>query len=166
MKTNQDGAEWSEEEGRALHGRLIALGVKVAAAESLTVGRVQAELGRLGGASVYFAGGATCYSVGVKARLLGVDAAHAAEVNAVSERVAIEMARGGARLFGAGVGVATTGYAERDAARGVAEPFAWVAVVRDGVTRARRVEGAGLGRAEMQARAAAGALRLLAEALG
>ena len=56
MDTDKDRTEWSEAEGRALHARLLALGVKVAAAESLTVGRVQAELGRWSGASSYFAG--------------------------------------------------------------------------------------------------------------
>jgi nicotinamide-nucleotide amidase len=101
--------------------------------------------------------------VDAKVRLLGVDAVHAAEVNAVSARVAEEMARGVARMFGVEMGVATTGYAEPDAGRGVAEPFAWVAVVRGGVVVTRRVEGAGLGREAMQARAAAAALRLLAE---
>lgn len=155
---------WSEAEGRALHARLLALGRKVAVAESLTVGRVQAELGRWSGASAYFAGGATCYEVAAKVRLLGVDAAHAAEVDAVSARVAGEMALGAARLFGGCIGLATTGYAEPDAARGVAEPFAWVAVAEAGAAPvARRVEGAGLVRGEMQARAAAAALRLLAE---
>ncbi len=161
---NANGCEWPEAEGRALHQRLLAGGVKVAAAESLTVGRVQAELGRRSGASGYFAGGATCYTIEAKVKLLGVDAAHAAEVDAVSERVALEMARGAARLFGAEIGVATTGYAEADPERGVAAPFAWVALVcGSGEPATRRVEGAGLGREAMQTRAAAAALRLLAE---
>lgn len=166
---------WSADEGRALHGALLALTapgaprVKVAAAESLTVGRVQAELGRWSGSSGYFAGGVTAYEIAAKVKLLGVDAAHAAAVNAVSARVAEEMARGAAKLFGCEIGVATTGYAEPDPARGVAEPFAWVAVARCvdvrgvSMTRAVRVDGAGLGRAAMQTRAAAAALRLLAE---
>ena len=156
---------WSEREGRALHAALTAHGGKVAVAESLTVGRVQAELGRWSGASAYFAGGLTAYATEAKVRLLGVDAAHAAEVNAVSARVAEEMARGAARVFGCQIGLATTGYAEPDAARGVAEPFAWVAVVRGGEAgdaRVARVDGAGLGREAMQARAAAAVLRLLA----
>jgi nicotinamide-nucleotide amidase len=159
--------DWSGDESRALHARLLASGRKVAAAESLTVGRVQADLGRWSGASAYFAGGVTCYTIEAKVRLLGVDAAHAAEVNAVSPQVAVEMARGAARLFGADFGVATTGYAEPDPARGAARPFAWVAVVSGGAEpRVARVDGAGLGREAMQAHAAAVALRLLAEAAG
>ena len=165
MGADKDGMGWSEAEGRALHARLLALGVKVAAAESLTVGRVQAALGRWSGASAYFAGGVTAYATEAKARLLGVDAAHAAEVNAVSARVAEEMARGAAALFRAEIGLATTGYADPDPSRGVTEPFAWVAVVQGGEARAARVEGAGLGREAMQARAVAAVLRLLAETL-
>jgi nicotinamide-nucleotide amidase len=160
-------SDWTEAEARALHARLLALGVKVAVAESLTVGRVQAELGRLSGASAYFAGGLTAYEIAAKVNLLGVDAAHATEVNAVSARVAAEMARGAAKLFKAAVGVATTGYAEPDPVRGVAEPFAWVAVAKgEEPPHAVRVDGAGLDREAMQARAAAAALRLLAQGAG
>lgn len=165
-----DGA-WSEAEGRALHAALLALTapgasrVKVAAAESLTVGRVQTELGRWSGSSGYFAGGVTCYEIAAKVRLLGVDEAHATAVNAVSARVAEEMARGVAKLFACELGVATTGYAEPDASRGVTEPFAWVAVARGDSVRSARVEGPGLGREAVQARVAAAALRLLAETI-
>lgn len=164
MGTDEETADWTEAEGRALHARLLALGVKVAVAESVTVGRVQAELGRWSGASGYFAGGVTAYAITAKVKLLGVDAAHAAEVNAVSERVASEMGRGAARLFGATIGVATTGYAEPDPSRGVAEPFAWVAVAwGTEAPRTARVDGAGLGREAMQAAVATAALCLLAE---
>ena len=157
-------SDWTEAEGRALHARLLALGVKVAAAESLTAGRVQTELGRLSGASGYFAGGTTCYARAAKVKLLGVNAVHARKVNAVSARVAVEMARGVAKLFRAGIGVATTGYAEPNAEWKVAKPFAWVAVtLGDTELVALRVDGAGLGREAMQARAASQALRLLAE---
>lgn len=155
--------EWTEDDGRRLHACLSAGREKVAVAESLTVGRVQADLGRWSGASGYFAGGLTAYATEAKVRLLGVDAAHATEVNAVSERVAAEMALGAARHFDCEIGLATTGYAEPDGARGVAEPFAWVAVARGGEVRTERVEGAGLERVAMQARAAAGVLRLLAK---
>lgn len=165
MSAQPVAADWTEDEGRALHARLLALGLKVAVAESLTVGRVQTELGRFGGSSAYFVGGTTCYAIAAKVRLLGVDRAHAEAVNAVSERVAAEMARGAARLFGADIAVSTTGYAEPDPARGVAEPFAWVAVARGADVVALRVDGAGLDRVAMQARATAAGLRLLASRL-
>jgi nicotinamide-nucleotide amidase len=165
MSVDEKGPDWSEAEGRALHAQLLALGVTVAAAESLTVGRVQAELGRWSGASGYFAGGVTAYAITAKVKLLGVDEAHAREVNGVSARVAAEMARGAAKLLGTDIGVATTGYAEPDLSRGVFEPFAWVAVAWEAELRTARVAGAGLGREAMQARAAAAALRLLAEVI-
>lgn len=165
MNTPDSAADWTDAEGRALHARLLALGLKVAVAESLTVGRVQTELGRFGGSSACFAGGATCYAIDAKARLLAVDRAHAEEVNAVSERVAVEMARGAAALFGTQLGVSTTGYAEPDPARGAPAPFAWVAVARGADVAARRVDGAGLDRVAMQARATTAALRLLASRL-
>jgi nicotinamide-nucleotide amidase len=165
MDTDKDRVDWTEAEGRALHGALLACGAKVAVAESLTAGRVQRELGLWSGASEYFAGGLTCYATEAKVRLLGVDAVHAVEVNAVSARVVEEMALGVVRLFGCEVGLATTGYAEPDAGRGVVAPFAWVAVARGSETRTQRVDGAGLDRTAMQAGVAAAVLRLLAQTL-
>lgn len=156
------GTEWSASEAHELHARLLAEKVKVSVAESLTVGRVQVELGRVSGASAYFVGGIAVYATEVKTRLLGVEPAHAAEVNAVSARVAEEMARGACRLFGSDIGLATTGYAEPDVARKVTEPTAWVAVAWGDAIRVAQVDGAGLGREAMQARTAAEVLRLLA----
>jgi nicotinamide-nucleotide amidase len=60
--------------------------------------------------------------------LLGVNRASAKKVNCVSARVAEEMARGAAELFGADLAVATTGYAEPSVADGVASPMAWWAI--------------------------------------
>ena len=89
----------------------------LAVAESLTGGRLQALLTGVSGASACFLGGVCAYTVPQKARLLGVDAAHATEVDGVSARVAGEMAAGACRLFGADLAVATTGYAEPAPAR-------------------------------------------------
>jgi nicotinamide-nucleotide amidase len=105
-----------------------------------------------------------------KARLLGVDAAHATTVDGVSAQVAAEMAVGVCRLFGADLGVATTGYAEPAPARGVAHPGAWVAVAADGpagptVLGQRRIEFPGRGRQEVQQAVAEAALDLLLELL-
>ncbi len=129
----------------------------LAAAESLTCGRVQARIGEVSGASNYFLGGITAYSLEQKVRHLGVDRAMAKKVNAVSSAVAEEMARGACVLFGSEVGVATTGYAERSPADGVAEPFAWWAVVqvrqRGGkpiAMRSGRVECPGATRIDVQ----------------
>ncbi len=84
----------------------------LAVAESVTCGRVQARIGEISGASEFFLGGLTAYALEAKARHLGVERAMAAACDGVSAEVVAQMARGAAALFGADVGVATTGYAE------------------------------------------------------
>ncbi len=116
---------------------LVEARLTLAVAESLTAGNVQARVAAVSGASNFFLGGVTAYSLEQKVKLLGVNRAHAAEVNCVSARVAEEMARGVCGLFGADVGVATTGYAEPSEENGVVAPFAWWAVAwRRGATAA------------------------------
>ena len=66
----------------------------LAAAESLTAGNVQARIASVSGASGYFRGGVTAYSIEEKVKLLGVNRAAAKRVNCVSARVAEEMAAG------------------------------------------------------------------------
>ena len=63
-------------------------GVWLAVAESITCGRLQARIGAISGASAFFRGGVTAYTLEGKVRLLGVDRAHAAKVGCVSRRVA------------------------------------------------------------------------------
>jgi nicotinamide-nucleotide amidase len=100
----------------------------VAVAESLTCGRVQALIGGVPGASGYFLGGLTAYTLEQKVRHLGVNRTHARTVDCVSQRVAVEMAEGACKFFGADVAVATTGYAQPNAALGVKVPMAWWAL--------------------------------------
>jgi nicotinamide-nucleotide amidase len=100
----------------------------LAAAESLTAGHVQAAIASVSGASDYFLGGVTAYSLEQKAKLLGVNRAHARSVDCVSQRVAVEMAAGAAKLFNSDLAVATTGYAEPSRAAGIREPMAWWAL--------------------------------------
>jgi nicotinamide-nucleotide amidase len=99
----------------------------------------------------------TAYSLDQKSRHLAVDPAGAAAFNGVSAAVAEQMARGVCLLFGADVGVATTGYAEPCASLSVPEPFAWWAVAcRDTAGRfavhSGRADGPGLPRIEAQER--------------
>lgn len=130
-------------------------------AESLTCGNLQAQIGRISGASKFFLGGITAYTLDAKVRHLRVDRATAGAVNCVSAAVAEQMARGGAELFGADLALATTGYAEASPAEGVAEPFAWWALAhRRGdqwqVQSARHTcPGAARGQAQVQVAAAA-----------
>ena len=159
MDTDLERSEWSETEGAELKALLIGRRLRVAAAESITAGRVQALLGAVSGASGYLAGGVTAYRGDLKVSLLGVDPAGEAD-NWVSEQVATEMALGACWMFGCEIGVATTGYADPDAAKGVVVPFAWWAVCGpEDVVRVGRVEVAGALRTEVQARVAVEALR-------
>ncbi len=100
----------------------------LAVAESLTGGQVQARITAVSGASEYFLGGVTAYTLEQKVKLLGVNRAHARSVDGVSQRVAVEMAAGAVNLFGADLAIATTGYAEAAPKRKVRTPHAWWAI--------------------------------------
>lgn len=132
------------------------LRLTLAAAESMTCGRVQTTIGAESGASEYFLGGITAYSLDQKVRHLGVDRAAAAKVNSVSAAVAEQMAQGACRLFGSDLAVATTGYAEPSKADRVTDPFAYWALAhksrRGGfvAVRSGRVECPGASRTDAQ----------------
>jgi nicotinamide-nucleotide amidase len=138
----------------------------LAVAESVTSGHLQARIGALSGASEFFLGGMTAYSLEEKVRHLGIDRAEATAVNSVSARVAEQMARGACVLFGSDFGAATTGYAEPYPVQRVEVPFAWwgLACRRPGGAfdvASGRVDCPGLGRTEVQERAAAAAYEAL-----
>lgn len=135
----------------------------LAVAESLTCGNLQALIGLVSGASEYFLGGVTAYTLEQKVRHLGVDRVEAKATNCVSVSVAEQMALGACRLFGSELGLATTGYAEPSAAQGVAEPFAFWALAyvrprKKPVLAGGRVECVGARRNEAQRWIAAAAL--------
>ena len=88
-----------------------ARGWTIATAESLTGGLVAAALTSVGGASDVFRGGIVAYALDAKDGVLGVPHGLLATWGPVSEQVAVAMAEGARRLFGADVGVATTGAA-------------------------------------------------------
>ncbi|MBV8333442.1 MAG: competence/damage-inducible protein A [Candidatus Eremiobacteraeota bacterium] len=90
---------------------LESRGEKVAVAESCTGGRIAAALTSVPGASKSFVGGVVAYDNAVKVSELSVDPATIAREGAVSETVALEMAQGARRRFGADVALATTGIA-------------------------------------------------------
>jgi nicotinamide-nucleotide amidase len=127
----------------------------LAVAESLTCGNVQAHIGRVSGASNFFLGGITAYTLAQKVRHLGVDHDRAAAVNCVSAEVAEQMARGAATLFGADLALATTGYAEPSVEFGVTVPYAWWALAhRQGDTwhvQSSRVDCPEAARVQVQA---------------
>lgn len=141
--------------------------LRLAVAESMTGGRLQALITAESGASEFFRGGLTAYTLDEKVRHLGVERAAAAVVDCVSAEVAWQMARGACALFGADVAVATTGYAEPAVARGFAAPgFFWAICHRLPDNREVRREGLlhfpGVDRCAAQQRAAEAAYAELA----
>jgi nicotinamide-nucleotide amidase len=134
---------------------LAAPRLTLAVAESMTCGQVQAQIGAIPGASEFFLGGITAYSLAQKVRHLRVNRAAAKRVNSVSADVALEMARGVCDLFGGDLGLATTGYAEASVWENVTQPFAWWALAhrqrgRFVALRSGRVECPGAKRVEAQ----------------
>ena len=138
----------------------------LAVAESLTSGQVQARIAAVSGASDYFLGGLTAYSLEQKVKHLGVNRAHARKVDCVSQRVAVEMAQGACALFGADLAVATTGYAEPNPAAGAKSPLAWWAICHQqrggrSVVISGLIELSGMKRVAAQERVAEEVLRAL-----
>ena len=144
----------------------------LAAAESLTCGRVQARVGELSGASTFFRGGITDYGLEQKVQHLGVDREEAERANCVSALIAEQMACGVCRLFNSDLGIATTGYAEPAPDHGVSEPLAWWALAHRApggreflAVKSGRIECPGTTRIEAQNRVADGVLQHLREYL-
>ncbi|MEM9940813.1 MAG: CinA family protein [Planctomycetota bacterium] len=113
---------------RIIQRKLESSQSTVAAAESLTGGRVQSLLTGISGSSNFFVGGLTAYHIDSKVNLLGVDRELAQGVNGVSRETAVQMAVGVVQLFGTNFGISTTGYAEP--APGSKHPFAWIAIAK------------------------------------
>jgi PncC family amidohydrolase len=90
---------------------LAAKGATLAVAESCTGGALCAAITRIPGASAYFLGGVVAYHNSVKTRELGIPEDLIASAGAVSEPVALAMAEGVRRRFGAEIGVGVTGIA-------------------------------------------------------
>ncbi|MCC6686742.1 MAG: CinA family protein [Fimbriimonadaceae bacterium] len=98
-------------------------------AESCTGGLVCAEITRTPGASEVFAGGIVCYQSQVKIDQLGVREEDIDQFSAVSSQVAIQMAEGACRLFGADLAIAITGVAGPGPdAQGNAEGLVFIAI--------------------------------------
>ena len=91
--------------------RLRARGMPIACAESCTGGLVAKRLTDVAGCSDVFMGGCVTYSNDAKARLLGVMGESLERYGAVSEQVALEMARGVRERLGTDIGISTTGIA-------------------------------------------------------
>lgn len=90
-----------------LHEKKLTL----SAAESCTGGLIAKRITDIAGCSDVFFGGCVTYTNEVKQRLLGVSAKTLEDYGAVSERTAMEMARGVRERTGSDIGISATGIA-------------------------------------------------------
>lgn len=131
-------------------------GYKISVAESLTSGLIQSQIGSISGASRFFNGGITTYSIDSKVQFLDVDKDHALKVNAVSNKTAEEMAKGVAKKFKTEIGISTTGYAESDETYGIIIPVAYIGIFINDKNQShiyefsKKVTGKNLNRNEMR----------------
>ena len=108
-------------------------GLHLAVAESCTGGMLGARLTSVPGSSNVFLGGVIAYDNAVKESMLGVEPALLAAAGAVSEEVAMAMARASRTRFSADIGVGITGIAG-PAGGTTAKPVGtvWIAVDHPG----------------------------------
>lgn len=153
-----------DESSKALGEACLRAGLKVVTAESCTGGGVGEAVTRTPGSSAWYDRGFVTYSNHAKAELLGVKAETLGNHGAVSEAVALEMAKGALQQSDADLAVAVTGVAGPDGGTS-SKPvglvwFAWVSL--GGAPRTASEVFAG-DRAAIRAQAVARALRGLVE---
>ena len=91
--------------------RLRERGMTVSCAESCTGGLVSKRLTDIAGCSDVFMGGCVTYANSAKVNLLGIEPDVLERFGAVSEQVALQMARGVRQRLGTTIGISTTGIA-------------------------------------------------------
>ncbi len=154
------------ERARRLLERAESADLRLATAESCTGGLLAGIITALPGASASFAGGLVAYANEIKVRHLGVPARVLEAEGAVSEAVALRMARGARERFGAGLAIAATGIA--GPAGGTPEKpvgTVWIAVSHSPGGDVARRQRFGGGRAEVRLASVAAALDLALETL-
>lgn len=147
----------------AVGNLLLGRRANLAVAESCTGGMIAALLTDAPGSSRYFHGGVVAYANAVKIAALAVSPATLDAHGAVSEAVAIEMARGVQHRLGADYGISVTGIAGPGG--GSAEKpvgLAWIGLATPAGASAREYHfGHQTPRGIMRERAARAALNLL-----
>lgn len=153
--------EESEGVAQALVRELTDRGETLAAAESITGGRVAAAVTAVPGSSAVLAGAVVSYATRVKVDVLGVPAEVVERDGVVSEACARAMAEGVRRLLDTTWSVATTGVAGPGPSEGVPAGTVWVGLAGPGTSRAvlLGLEGS---RGEIQAATTDDSLGLLA----
>ena len=130
---------------KAAAERLLEEGIHLATAESCTGGWIAQVLTSLPGSSAWFDRGFVTYSNAAKQEMLKVSAETLARDGAVSECVALEMARGACEAAGTEAALAVTGIAGPDG--GTAEKpvgmvwFAWSLGEGESATVLRQFHG-------------------------
>ena len=102
-----DGASIEE----LVHNALIRRGETLAVAESCTGGAIASKFTAQAGASAYLLCGVVSYSNESKCKVLGVNPIDIEQHGAVSEEVALAMAKGAREISGATYAISTTGIA-------------------------------------------------------
>jgi nicotinamide-nucleotide amidase len=153
---SEDGSTIDQQVATMLGGHRIAV------AESSTGGMLAARLTDLPGTSAYFVGGLIVYSNEAKVALAGVDPEQIERFGAVSNEVAIALAKGAMERLDADVGVGITGIAGPDGGS-EEKPVGTVCfsvTLRDGadITLTARLPG---GRADVRDRSSTVALHLV-----
>lgn len=149
-----------ERRADAIAGRLGGRDLRLAVAEPLTGGMVASSLAKAPDASSWLAGGVVAYMSGVKHEVLGVEPGPV-----VTEKAAIQMARGVARLLEADVAVSVTGVGGPDPEEGKPPGTVWVGLCSGDRAEAHHLQLDGDPPAVCEA-ACDEALRLLEEHLG
>ena len=120
----------------AVAAQLIARGLTLGVAESLTGGLIASRLVNVAGASAWFRGGVVAYHEQVKFDVLGVPTGPV-----VSEPAAAAMAEGVRRVTGSDVGLGITGVAGPDDQEGVAPGTIFVGLcLPGGSTETRQLQ--------------------------
>jgi nicotinamide-nucleotide amidase len=146
---------------QVIGGLLMKRGATLSVAESCTGGYVAMRVTNVPGSSRYFRGGFLAYTGEMKTALLGIPAELIARHTAVSEPVALAMARAAAERTGSTYAVSVTGYAGPG---GEAPGLVYLGIASPGNTEARRLQFSG-DRERVRTLAAQTALDLLRRTL-
>jgi len=132
----------------------------IATAESCTGGLVASRLTDFAGASAYVKGGVVAYTNEIKISVLHVKAETLETFGAVSKQTAREMATNVRKIFGATIGLATTGVAGPSTSEGKPVGLVYVAAVGEDFSEVEEFHFTGT-RSEIKAQAADMAFELL-----
>ncbi len=142
-----------------------AKGVMIATAESCTGGMVSAALTDIPGSSAIFDRGFVTYTNAAKMKMLSVSPSALTKFGAVSEAVALEMARGALAHSDAQIAVSITGIAGPGGSDHKPEGRVCFAIAHGAASKAETIDFGALGRPQVRQSATTHALTLLLQAV-